>query len=271
MTRSDQQHAAPGRAQHDEVDVELTAYFSGHEPPGVEIVAADRRRDWIEDMPERWANRCLPLLIANESGWVVRNPVAFSAEWTGMADPDAITIDHEDAPSSLRRLVHSQFGYGVLTWIIPYLFRTPPGINLLARGPANHPKDGIAPLEGVVETDWAVAAFTMNWKFTRPDHNVSFAVGEPFCMVVPQRRGDLELLVPRMRPFAHDPATEAHARRWAEGRDQTQKRKFLANYSADFENDRLAWERDYFRGRFQDGSLAPEHQTRLKLREFERD
>ena len=51
----------------------------------------------IEDMPERWANRCLPLLIANESGWILRNPVAFSARWTGRADSDAITIDHADA------------------------------------------------------------------------------------------------------------------------------------------------------------------------------
>lgn len=270
MSVGDQPGVTHARGQ-DVEDAELTAFFAGREPPQVEIVAADRRRDWIESMPQRWANRCLPLLIANESGWILRNPVAFTASWSGSAHPDGITISFDDVPRSLLRLVHSQFGYGVLTWSIPYLFRTPPGINLLARGPANDPKDGIAALEGVVETDWAVATFTMNWKFTRPDHEVSFAVGEPFCMLVPQRRGELESLVPRMRPFSDDPATESHTRRWAEQRDQTHKRKFLANYSAEFENEWFSWERDYFQGRFPDGTQAPEHQTKLKLRDFERD
>ena len=42
----------------------------------------------------------------------------------------------------------SHFGYGILTWTLPYLFRTPPDWNLLARGPSNLPKDGIQALEG---------------------------------------------------------------------------------------------------------------------------
>jgi hypothetical protein len=29
------------------------------------------------------------------------------------------------------------------------------------------PKDGLAPLEGIVEADWAVVPFTMNWKLIR--------------------------------------------------------------------------------------------------------
>jgi hypothetical protein len=43
------------------------------------------------------------------------------------------------------------FGHGILTLHLPFLFRTPPGWNLLVRGPANRPKDGAAPLEGLVE------------------------------------------------------------------------------------------------------------------------
>jgi hypothetical protein len=32
----------------------------------------------------------------------------------------------------------------------------------------NSPKDGIAPLTGVIETDWLPYPFTMNWQMTRP-------------------------------------------------------------------------------------------------------
>jgi hypothetical protein len=248
--------------------LDLTAYFTGEEPARVALEPADRRRDWIEAMPDKWANRCLPLLIANEAGWILRNPTAFRARWAGKEHPDAITIEFEDDGRALR-LVYSHFGYGVLTWDVPFLFRTPPGFNLLARGPANDPKDGIGALEGVVETDWAVATFTMNWKFTRPDHWVSFAAGEPFCMVVPQRRSELESFAPRLRPLAHDAATAAQARAWSERRDETQKRKFLAAYSDAFKGDWASWERDYFQGRLPSGEPAPEHQTKLKLRPFE--
>jgi hypothetical protein len=31
----------------------------------------------------------------------------------------------------------------------------------------------ISPLDGIVETDWLEATFTMNWKLTRPNHTVA--------------------------------------------------------------------------------------------------
>ena len=36
----------------------------------------------------------------------------------------------------------------------------------MVRGPTNSPKDGIAALDGIIETDWAHSTFTMNWRFT---------------------------------------------------------------------------------------------------------
>lgn len=234
---------------------------------GASIVPAPRWRDWINAMEERWANRCLPLLVANESGWVLLNPVGFTARWSGEPGRSAITIDlDEDVPNP--RPVESHFGYGILTWSVPYLFRTPPGFNLLARGPANWPKDGVSPLEGLVETDWSVATFTMNWKFTRPDIDVRFDPDEPFCMIVPQRRGELERFAPEIRPLSSEPEIHADAERWSRDRDGLQVKKFLASYSKDFEEFRTAWEQDYFRGRTPEGHLAEEHETRRKLRPF---
>src|SRR5437868_10957202 len=121
---------------------------------------------------ERWPNRCLPLLVANEAGWILLNRTPFSVVWDGGESPESVRVElAEDDP---HPGVSSHFGHGVVTFAIPYVFRTSPGYNLLARGPANLPKDGIWPLEGLVETDWANANFTMNWKLTRPNHPVSF-------------------------------------------------------------------------------------------------
>jgi hypothetical protein len=66
-------------------------------------------------------------------------------------------------------------------------------------------RTAIAPIEGLVEADWAVATFAMHWKLTRVGHPVTFEAGEPFCMIVPQGRGELETLRPVIRPIEDDP------------------------------------------------------------------
>jgi hypothetical protein len=246
---------------------ELIAFTLGS-GPWPRLATASRWRTWMNETDERWANRCLPLLIANESGWVLLNPEAFEATWSGGDDTAAVTIvfDRDDVPVSRPE---SHFGYGIVTWMIPYLFRTPPGFNLLVRGPANYPKDGACALEGVVETDWAVATFTMNWKLTRPGQVVRFEAEEPFCMVIPQRRGELESFSPSVRSITSDEEAWQGAESYAESRHDLSVRKFLAQYADSFEGDKLAWEGDYFRGVTPGGRrAAPEHQKHLRLREF---
>jgi len=66
----------------------------------------------------------------------------------------------------------SLFGQGTLTLHIQALFRTPPGWDLFIGGSPNSAKDGIAPLSGVIETDWSPRNFTMNWRFTRRNHRI---------------------------------------------------------------------------------------------------
>ena len=60
------------------------------------------------------------------------------------------------------------------------------------QGPINRPKDGIAALSGIIETDWSPYSFTMNWIFTRPDTPVRFEKGEPYCYIFPVSCGALE-------------------------------------------------------------------------------
>jgi hypothetical protein len=247
----------------------LTAFHAS--APGAalpDIVPAPRWRRWMNASRNRFANRCLPLLMSNESGWVLLNPAAFEAEWDGGSGRNAVKISFDDGVHR-SPLVESLFGEGILTWTVPYLFRTPPGYNLLARGPANWPKDGLSALEGLVETDWATAPFTMNWKFTRPECRVRFEKEEPFCMVVPSRRGEFELFEPEIRHVRADPAAAQGWKAWVGSREQLHVRKFLGLHSSEYEQDLDAWEKDYFRGRGADGREAPEHETKRRLRGFE--
>lgn len=69
-----------------------------------------------------WPSRCLPMLIANQSGWELRNPCAFTATWLGQQGVDVmIAPDKRDAGQLLPA---SHFGNGILTWHLPFLFRT---------------------------------------------------------------------------------------------------------------------------------------------------
>jgi len=162
-------------------------------------------------------------------------------------------------PGSSSQFVKSSFGYGVLTWYLPYVFRTPPGYNLLVRGPLNYAKDGIAPLDGLVETDWAVATFSMNWRFTRPFHKVKFERDEPICAIIPQRRGELESFVPEIRNL--DGELREEFQRWLESRQHhaVDHAKHPGNRDQ---------QGHYTRGETVAGKKAFEHQTKLAVAPF---
>jgi hypothetical protein len=242
----------------EEEALELRAYRVG--PPPAALVPAPPTRAWIEATPERFARRCLPLMMACQGGWFLLNGQTFRARWDGGGSLDSIKIEH-DGPPPHPALSH--FGSGILTFHIPYLFRTPPGWNLLARGPSNWPKDAIFPLEGLVETDWSMATFTMNWKFTAPNRPVTFEAGEPSCMITPIRRGDVERFQPRVIELAEDPEVDEGYRAWSESRSQ-----FLTDL-ADPKSEAVKqkWQKHYFRGISPNGEIAPQHQTKLELRD----
>jgi hypothetical protein len=262
------EHELPGAgdAVDDPDQLPLIAFSTSrrHEVP---IEPSPRQRDWMHGTDEAFAYRCLPLVVANESGWLMRNPIGFSATWSGEDGRSATTLEFDEEIHPPRP-IQSHFGYGIVTWSVPFLFRTPPGYNLLARGPANSPKDGASALEGLVEADWSIATFTMNWKLTRPGLAVRFDRGEPFCMVVPQKRGELERFVPEIRQIETEPETRDEVEQWSRSRDKLYINKFLATYSNDFAQYRKEWDRDYTRGRTPGGELAREHQTRIRLRPF---
>lgn len=197
---------------------------------------APRERDWMRGGME-FSRRCLPILLANQSGWelALAPDVTIRVLWDGGAGLEATTILQRGDGGFPAQ---SHFGDGIVTFSVPFLFRTPPGWNLLVRGPANQPVDGRAALEGLVETDKSDATFTVNWKMTRPGLHF-FRGGEPLALLVPQRRGELEQFQPSLLPIEADAAQIACYEAWVESR-----RAFNADLISGQAD---GWQKDYMR------------------------
>ena len=68
----------------------LIAFTSQDNAPP--ITPAPISRPWMSEMRNGWPNRCLPMLIANQSGWELRNPCAFTATWMGGDDSMGVMV-----------------------------------------------------------------------------------------------------------------------------------------------------------------------------------
>jgi hypothetical protein len=157
----------------------------------------------------------------------------------------------------------SHFGHGVLTWYTPYVFQTPPGYNLRMRGPANWCKDGVWPLEGIVETEWSVAGITMNWKVTRPGVPIRFEAGEPICMIYPEKRGEIERFAPEIESIDAVPQLKRDHLTWSHSR------RSFNNYLRTPDPAGPKWQRHYYLGNHPASPhIFPNHEVKLKIAPF---
>ncbi len=146
--------------------MKLTCYALKPDPPVLRT--APSTRAWMDRIPDNHACRCLPLNIANTHGWDVLSPCDLTASWSGGIHARAIRFAAQEGYANLAQFAVSHFAFGIVTFHLGYLFQTEPGWDLFASGSLNTIKDGIAPLTGVIETDWLPYPFTMNWQMTRP-------------------------------------------------------------------------------------------------------
>lgn len=229
------------------------------------IVPGQPDRQWMDAFTDRHPYRCLPLVLANTTGWEVLSPVSFTAEWNGGPGKGDIRIDADDGgdPARVARFVASHFTRGVLTFHTGYLFRTPPGWDLAVGGPPNRIKHGAQALSGIVETDWLPFPFTMNWRFTRPGV-VGFRKDEPFAFLWPTPHAAVDEFEPVVKPIAAEPALRAELEAWTQSRTE-----FLRNQSAgDPETLKQRWQRHYYKGESVAGGVSggEAHITRRRLR-----
>ena len=98
---------------------------------------ADFRRDWMEATPNKYAYRCLPLTIVNQTGWIIRNPVGFTA--CGTATPGRARSTSGSTTTRVLEAVGQQpvrRGHHHLEHAVP-VPHPPAGSRLLVMGPTN--------------------------------------------------------------------------------------------------------------------------------------
>ncbi len=151
----------------------------------------------------------------------------------------------------------------VVTWELPFLFKTPARYGLVVTGPANHDRAHITPLDGFIRTDWLPFPFTMNWRITSPDITIRFAEGEPIARIFPYPLELLEEARVELHDLSENPKFEQQFRQWGEKRKENyQQREQTAATAKPGENPELdgLWNRQYARGKGAEGAEL-EHQT----------
>jgi hypothetical protein len=230
---------------------------------GWTIEPATLQRNWMDQSVKRSAYRCLPLVLANQAGWIIPCPATFKVVWNGKSvGPDVLKMTFSNkADEVFRANIGSNFGSGIITFVLPWLFQTSKGYNLWVRGPSNMPRSDAAWLEGLVETDWSPYPFTMNWKIMKPRTEVWFKKGDPICMLVPFPVEVLEDVQPAFESSFDNPELlENYGNAKARRMESIQEKKALEEGK---------WELSYTRGVRPDGVTAPVHRTTLKLAEFQ--
>jgi hypothetical protein len=195
------------------------------------------------------------MALAESYGWDVRFHERLTMAWYGGESPGDLSIEGN---ARAMEFAMSRFGHGIATFALPFVFRTPPGWDLWVRGPVNRPRDGVAPLEGFVETDWSIAPISVNWQFTRARHIIVHEPGDVIARLIPFPRSDLEAFDPIVMPIGGD---KGLARRFAAWNEQRRKHSTLGQAGGG----------EYSRGAFDaEDTRATQHRTRVRLRRFRR-
>ena len=126
----------------------------------------------------------LALSTAGGRGWELLCPYAVEITWNGGPAPEDIDIRSEAPDADAPAFVQSSLGAGLLTFYPGYQFKTET-TTLWLRGPINLPKDGLYPLESIVDTSLLPCTISIHWKCTRPQQTIRFEAGEPFGTILP--------------------------------------------------------------------------------------
>ena len=236
---------------------ELTCYPMWPKPPA--LVPARSERAWMDASPERFAYRCIPLSIANASGWELLMPFAIEAAWFGGNGVDRVQVNAADPRA--KHMAASHFGNGVLTFHTGWMFKTPPGWAVWTRGIPNAGKEGIVALDGLVETDWLPFPFTVNWRFLRPGV-VRFEEGEPFAFLTLAPHALLDAVQPRIRSLDSDPELKAAFTGWDASRADFARRLKAREAQAVAQK----WQRTYVRGQGGGGEGPMYHLSKRRMK-----
>lgn len=244
--------------------MKLTAYKT-YEYNCQKLVPASRTREWMDKTPAAFAYHCLPLVMANSLGWFVINDIPCEMEWDGTEPSAGLQIWPTESLTDIQKhfMPSSHFGSGVVTFHTEFLFWTDVKTCLMTKGPANMPKHGIQPLEGVIETGWLPYPFTINWKMTAKNTRVRFERGEPIAQIIPYPGSLISETEPEICTLSMDTNPELYIK-------YEDYRKKRVVFNEKFKYDGSKRQKYYIRGEDSMGNKYPEnHRTDWKTKTFQ--
>ena len=221
-----------------------------------ETLVGKTNRDWF---PNPAMYMCLPLVMGNQHGFVVKALYDIELYWDGSAAAVEVKSEGFNNHSSPQAYMNP-FGSGILTIENRYILKTPPGVNLMTIAPPNYFIPGIHVMTGVVETDNLRRNFDFNLKVTIPNATIKISKGDWLAAFLPVPRHFVD-------EFTMVPA------------DTLFDQEVLDNELKDF--NKLVWERNnrqedggdqgkpymagrrYFKGIHANDSLYKDHQNRI--------
>jgi hypothetical protein len=230
-------------------------YLFGKE--SVVIKPSSPKRDWMDETQDKYAYRCLPMVIANQHSWDAICPGDIQVTWEGDNSFKGVKIDFLDYTSF--NFASSLFGYGVLTFHVDFVLQTDENISIYVKGPANSFKPKIQSLEGIVETNWLPFTFTANWKFTEPGI-VRFKKGEPLFSFFPINTSLIEEHEIISRNINEDEDFKIKHDYYSESRN---------NHLAEGNTNGESWQKYYMKGiNPSDNTVHKNHKTRLQVKKI---
>ncbi len=212
-------------------------------------------REWFS----KHANYCLPLLIGNQYGFVVKSQHSVEIEWNGGRSPTDTIVNYIAKTEDSAQQISSHFGDGIVTIQNSFVLRTPPSVNLMTINPPNSFIDGLAHMTGVIECDNLRRDFTFNLKLTRPKHRIIIKKGDWIGCIIPFPRYFVDSFDMIDATECMTPAEVAEEQQCGEDfrieREGSDKLKPTANG------------RRYFRGVDIYGNKFPDHQNRISAKE----
>lgn len=201
---------------------------------------------------------CLPLTIANQYGFVVKATQDFELYWTGGKAP--VTVSKKNPELNSVQNYFTNFGNGVLTIDNSFIFRTPPGINIMVMPPTNYYINGITPMFGVVETDNLRRTFTFNLKVTEPNKKIYIKKGDWLASFMPIPRYFVE-------SFELDDATKYYSQKVLNNEIAEMNELVRQRYTPKEEGGDIGKPNDsgrrYFNGIYSDDKKFKDHQKRI--------
>jgi len=148
------------------------------------LTKPSKTRDWFDSH----FYRCLPLVIGNQQGFIIKAEYDFTFHWDGGKTVDSVHILTDEPEEEINKKfprIESHFGHGIITINPPFTLRTPPGVNLMTVNPPNYVIPNVTVMTGIVETDNVRRNLSFNLKIQMENIGVKVFAGTPLAAFIP--------------------------------------------------------------------------------------